>query len=66
MENQIKKLRSEMGLTQEELAKMTGVSRPALSLIENGETTPNGDTIEKLVKALKKDASAIFFSLGVV
>ena len=32
----IKKLRKELGLTQEELAKKAGISRPTLSRIENG------------------------------
>ncbi len=33
----IKKLRTDAGLSQEELAKMIGVSRPTLSQIELGE-----------------------------
>jgi len=44
----IKKLRTDNNISQEELAKMMGVSRPTLSQIELGERKLKVDEIQKL------------------
>lgn len=66
MKNNLKVIRAQKRLTQEKLAGMAGISRPALALIENEKTVPDGETIAKLVKALNMPADQIFFELGVV
>ena len=46
----IAQLRVKMGLTQEELAQKTFVTRQAVSRWETGETTPNAETLKQLSK----------------
>lgn len=60
MKNNIKKLRMQAELKQETLAKMIGLSRPNLSLIERGKVIPNGLTMLKLAKALNVAVEDIF------
>jgi len=48
----LKKLREERGLTQEGLADLSGVSRPAIHRIENGQQAPRRSTVSKLASAL--------------
>ena len=43
-------LRSKLGLSQEELAEKVFVTRQAVSRWENGETTPNAETLKLLSK----------------
>lgn len=66
MKNNIKVLRAERNLTQDELAKLAGISRITLVQIENDRATPDGDTIAAIVKALHVPANQIFFDLDVV
>ena len=66
MKNNLKVIRAQKGLTQEQLASLAGISRPALAQIETEKTVPDGETIAKLVKALQLPADQIFFDLGVV
>ena len=44
----IRSLRAKAGLSQEELAEKTYVTRQAVSRWENGETTPNVETLKLL------------------
>lgn len=46
--NNIKRLREQKGLTQEELAKALGMSRPAVTQWETGWSQPRMGTVEKL------------------
>jgi transcriptional regulator with XRE-family HTH domain len=48
----IKELRSRKGFSQEELAERSGLSLRTIQRIENGETFPRGDTLNKLTAAL--------------
>lgn len=48
----LKKLREECGITQVELAQLSGVSRPAIHRIENGQQTPRRGTVKKLAQGL--------------
>ena len=66
MRNRIKVIRAELNLTQQDLSDKIGISRVALNRIENEQTTPNGETIAKLVRVLGKPANEIFFDLDVV
>lgn len=42
----IRRLRTEKGLSQDELAEKLFVTRQAVSRWENGETTPNPETLK--------------------
>ena len=66
MENRIRVIRAEKKITQDALAKRSGLSRSALNMIENGKVVPDGKTIAKLVRALGVPANHIFFDLDVV
>ena len=44
----IHKLRTDMGLSQDELAEKVFVTRQAVSRWENGDTVPNTDTLKLL------------------
>lgn len=66
MKNRIKAIRAERKMTQEGLAIAAGISRPALSQIENEKAIPDGKTIAALVKVLGVPANAIFLDLDVV
>ena len=44
----IRRLRTEKGLSQDELAEKLFVTRQAVSRWENGETTPNPETLKRL------------------
>lgn len=45
--------RTRLALTQEELAKKTGISRQALSMIERGVNPPRWGTVYDLAEALR-------------
>ena len=64
MKNRLKEIRGKRGLTQEALADLANLSRPTLALIEIEKAVPDGDTIIKLVKALRLSAEEIFPELG--
>ncbi len=49
----IKRLRKKQGLTQEALAKRTGVTREYITRLELGRHDPMFSTLVKLAKALK-------------
>ena len=48
----VKELRKRKGLSQEELAKNSGLSLRTVQRVENGETEPTGETIGRLSRAL--------------
>lgn len=54
--DRIKQRRTAMFLTQNELAKKIGVSRVAVSQWERGDTSPKGENLFSLSKALDCDA----------
>ena len=49
----IKRLRKKQGLTQEALARRTGVTREYITRLELGRHDPMFSTLVKLAKALK-------------
>ena len=53
MGNRIAKRRTELGLSQESLAELAGMSRVSVVRIENGEQAPRSNTAEKLCKVLQ-------------
>ena len=61
IKNRLKELRTERGISQEDLVKMTGISRTTLSKIENNEeVNVNTSTIAKLAEAFNVKPSEIF------
>lgn len=49
----IRKLRKEMGITQEELAFRSKIDYSYLNQIENGRRNPTVETVAKIARALK-------------
>ncbi|ABV33318.1 MULTISPECIES: cupin domain-containing protein [Pseudothermotoga] len=56
----IKRLRLSRGLTQEELAMRTDLSRSFISQLESNKTSLAVDTLEKILRALGTDLKAFF------
>lgn len=56
------KSRKEMKLTQEELAKLAGISRTMMCNVERGEALPSLVVAYRIAKALKKPIEHLFFS----
>lgn len=62
MKNRLRTLREQIGITQEELSKKSGVSRPTISAIEsNQEYITTNITLEKIARAIDFKVSDIFF-----
>lgn len=58
----IKEAREEAGMTQDELANKSGVSRSIINGLETGRATVTTNiTLLKIAKALNKKISDIFF-----
>lgn len=61
-ENRLREIREEIGLTQQELADKSGVSRVTISFIENQKyDCVKTDTLVKLADALGKPVTSVFF-----
>ena len=58
--NNIKKIREQRGLTQQQLADRMGVSRPRISEWENQIFFPNWKNMIKLSKALDSSVDELF------
>ena len=51
--HRIRETRAAQGLSLEQLARLTGISGPALSLIETGKRDPRLTTLKRLADALR-------------
>ncbi len=60
----LRKLRLRAGLSVKALEAESGVSRAAISRIENGEKLPTPTTLNRLAGALGIDASELFKAAG--
>lgn len=56
LSRKVVKQRGKLGLSQERLAENTGLSLRTVQRIEKGESTPRGNTLKKLAKALDLNA----------
>jgi transcriptional regulator with XRE-family HTH domain len=56
----IRKRRLQLGLTQQDLAKASGISREHLAVLEAGKANPRIDTISKIANALGVSARYFF------
>lgn len=60
LRNSIRRLRFERGMTQEELALRTGVSRQTIMSIERGQTNPSVLLAFKIAAALSVPVTDVF------
>jgi transcriptional regulator with XRE-family HTH domain len=58
--DRLKALRSDRGLTLDELAKRSGVSRSMISLIERAESSPTASVLDRLSAALGVTLASMF------
>ena len=61
LRNRLKEIRREQRLSQDELAKMVGVSRNTISSIETGQFSPTAKLALILCIALDKKFEEIFY-----
>ncbi len=61
LKNNIKQARTELGLSQNELAKTVGVSRNTISSIETGQFNPTAKLALILCVALDKKFEELFY-----
>lgn len=64
LKNWLKVARAEKELSQEELAKLAGVTRQTISSIETGEYCPSAMLAFLLAKRLDKKVEDLFFLEG--
>lgn len=60
MENHVRALRKELGLSQEELGKRCGVSRQTINAIENQKYDPSLPLAFQLARILSTTVDALF------
>ena len=60
MKNHVRKTRDEQGISQQEIAARTGVSRQSIHAIETGKYVPTTVLALKLAHALGKTVEALF------
>lgn len=64
MKLDIKRIRKEKGISQEELAEKSGVSRPTISNLENNpDAVTTTDTLQKIALALDVNVSDFLSTL---
>lgn len=64
MRHRLKKLRKDRGLNPTALGRMAGLSRTAVSALEEGRSAPNVETIERLARALGISPAWLAFGDG--
>jgi len=60
MKNEIKKLRTKLGITQEELAQKAGVRRETIVFLEQGKYNPSLKLALNIAKELKTSIDELF------
>lgn len=60
MARNLRRLRAERGLTQEEVAERADLNRNYVGMIEREENAPTVDAIERIAAALQVDAAVLF------
>ena len=60
MENQIRALRKERGISQEDLARRCGVSRQTINAIENNKYDPTLSLAFRLARELEVTVDGLF------
>ena len=62
-EHPLREARRRAGISQELLARASGVGRVTINRIERGQQTPHRSTAEKLARVLDVEAHRIFYHL---
>lgn len=60
LKNRLKELRARDGINQTQMAKLAGVSRQTISLIERGEYTPSIVIAMKIAQVFKEPVENVF------
>lgn len=60
LHNHLKELRARLGVNQQEMGRLTGVSRQTISQIERGDYSPSVTLALKLAKILNVTVEEIF------
>ena len=60
----IRETRAGQGLSLDQLARLTGISGPALSLIETGKRDPRLTTLKRIADALRVSLAALIADLS--
>ena len=60
----IRRTRQDSGLNLQELARLSGISISALSLIETGKRDPRLSTLDKIAKSLNTTVRSFFGDAG--
>lgn len=66
MENNIKKIRKRLKITQKQLAKYLKISQQAVSYIENGNTNVSYQKMLKICKYLKSSVVEVFPEMDIM
>ena len=61
LENNLKRVRTTVGLTQSKLAANVGISRQAYSSLEAGRANPSTEVALRLARELQKTVDSLFF-----
>lgn len=61
MRNDIKKLRKQKGLRQEDMANLLSVTRQTINAIENNKYNPTLELAMKIAKLLNRPVEEIFY-----
>lgn len=61
----VREARTRAGLSQRALAKRAGTSQSVIARIENGDTSPTADTVERLLNAAGYASSLVLVPLPV-
>ena len=62
----IREARAAQGLSLEQLARLTGISAPALSLIETGKRDPRLTTLKRITDALRAPLAAFVADRSII
>ena len=60
LNNRLREIRTELGLTPAELAERVGVSRKTINTVENGGFVPSTILALELARALEKSVESLF------
>ena len=60
LDNQLKEIRGELGLTQAQLAEAVGVTRKTINTVENGVFVPSTLLALKIARAVARPVEQIF------
>ncbi|WP_110926968.1 helix-turn-helix transcriptional regulator [Bacillus massiliglaciei] len=63
MKNNVKITRMKLSMTQEQLARRTGVTRQTIGLIEKGEYNPSLQLCVAIAKTLSKTLDELFWEV---